>query len=506
MAHTKHYTRLKYMDIHELKGLKNCRIEFNKNLVAIMGVNGIGKSTIIQALACCFKPVDRDNEQDVLGENHPFSEFFRPNPDATWRNSKFTLTFEEVTEEKVKAESGQYENVTKKKTFPREYSKAVDRWAPRRANLPSKDVRYIGIQTCVPEIEKNKKQGRISYKKKDLTENLFQKILADVRYILNKEYIGITENTTDTTSMVGVKTPNIDYSALSMGAGEQRAFTIIKTLRELRNDSIVFIDEIDLLMHSDALKRMLRKINDIAIEKNMQVIFTTHSLVMDKVKDFVDIKYLQKNEQNTLVLEGLSSIAWDDLTGGASQPLKIFVEDDLSETIINRLAANLGIRPKIKVIKFGSITNGFTIAASYLLTNQSLNNVLVVLDGDIYRNLDEKKAMLEKFLSGSERNHSVKIEKALGIISQFCLPEGQKPEEFLFGKLKEINVDDEIIREAKKIHGVYDSHDWINVIVNRIGDNRAVVLSQIVKLCAKEEWWKVYTENIEKWLSTRKDV
>ncbi|TYZ27453.1 ATP-binding protein [Selenomonas caprae] len=505
MANIKKYTRLKSMDILELKGLNNCHIEFNKNLVAIMGVNGIGKSTIIQALACSFKPVDRGNEKDVLGENHPFSEFFRPNPDATWRNSNFTLTFEEITEVTEKKD-GKNETTKYTKTYPREYSKKVDRWAPRRAYLPIKDVRYIGIQTCVPEIEKNKKQGRISYKKEDLTEELFQKILDDVRYILNKEYIGITENTTDTTSMVGVKTPDIDYSALSMGAGEQRTFTIIKTLHELKNNSIVLIDEIDLLMHSDALKRMIHRINNIAIKKNMQVIFTTHSLVMDKMNNIVDIKFLQKGEQKTLVFEGLSSIAWDDLTGESSRPLKIFVEDDLAETIIYRLAANLNIRHKLKVMHFGSIANGFTIAASYLLTNQSLDNVLVVLDGDEYRSLDDKRKMLNQRLSGSERNHRQKIENALEIISQFCLPEGQPPEEFIFNKLKEINTDDEIICEAKKIYGVCNTHDWINTIVDRIGGNRAVVLDQIVTLCANEEWWNTYTDDVEKWLEDRKEI
>ena len=49
--------RINSLKIKKLKNLKNCNIDLsNKPLVAIMGVNGVGKSTILHALACCYKP------------------------------------------------------------------------------------------------------------------------------------------------------------------------------------------------------------------------------------------------------------------------------------------------------------------------------------------------------------------------------------------------------------------------------------------------------------------
>lgn len=42
----------------KLKNLKDLTLNFSDTrLTAIMGVNGAGKSTILHALACCYKPL-----------------------------------------------------------------------------------------------------------------------------------------------------------------------------------------------------------------------------------------------------------------------------------------------------------------------------------------------------------------------------------------------------------------------------------------------------------------
>ena len=61
----------------KLKGLHNVLIDFEKPLTAIMGVNGAGKTTVIHALACVYRP-----DENGKGEDHHFPEFFVPNTDA----------------------------------------------------------------------------------------------------------------------------------------------------------------------------------------------------------------------------------------------------------------------------------------------------------------------------------------------------------------------------------------------------------------------------------------
>lgn len=82
--------RLKEIQIQSLKGISNCTITFpaDRKVTAIMGMNGSGKSTIIHALACCYKPRNKTSK-----ENNRFSDFFTPHDDNNWRDSGFTAHF-----------------------------------------------------------------------------------------------------------------------------------------------------------------------------------------------------------------------------------------------------------------------------------------------------------------------------------------------------------------------------------------------------------------------------
>jgi len=227
------------IDIKELKGLKSLNISFDKPLTAIMGVNGSGKSTIIHALACCFSP-----ETD-WGENWKFSYFFTPNPNASWKNSRFTLHFNIVEKAETRHES-------------RLYHKDTDRWAPRYANRPIRDTIYLGIDSCLPEIEILSSTSRITYSTNSLKDKTSKKIVTDAAIILNKDYAELTSNTTATRALIGVKTQtNLVYSSLSMGSGEQRIFKILKAVHTAPAYSMILIDEIDLLLHPSALYKLI---------------------------------------------------------------------------------------------------------------------------------------------------------------------------------------------------------------------------------------------------------
>ena len=135
---------LKSVYFKKLKGLHDIKIEFSETLTAIMGVNGIGKTTVIHALACIYQP-------DGNGENHKFPEFFVPNTDATWTGSELTVTNTVLLDKKQQGSLDE-----------EEYKKNDDRWAPRYTSRPKRNVYYIGIDTCLPEIEKKTPMSRIA--------------------------------------------------------------------------------------------------------------------------------------------------------------------------------------------------------------------------------------------------------------------------------------------------------------------------------------------------------
>lgn len=477
------------IDIKELKGLKSLNISFSKPLTAIMGVNGSGKSTIIHALACCFSP------ETNWGENWKFSYFFTPNPNASWKNSRFTLRFNIIEKTGTRHES-------------RLYHKDTDRWAPRYANRPIRDTIYLGIDSCLPEIEILSSTSRITYSTNFLKDKISQKILTDAGIILNKDYAELTSNTTATRALIGVKThTNLAYSSLSMGSGEQRIFKILKAVHTAPAYSMILIDEIDLLLHPSALCKLIAILNQKAIDKHLQIIFTTHSLLMNNLKDIVDIRFLEDTPQKTLVYDYMSSDTIYLMTEIVTRPIEIFVEDNLSCSIIKLISLTLNLKSKIEIKKYGSIENAFTLAAGMILRQEDTQNVLIVLDGDKYQENNEKVKQIKKVLSGTEMDIEEKQNAALKIITQYALPLPQSSPEFnIYSMLCELppsTEETEIIKAARRIHAVSDSHNWIDTITKQIDDSSDIIMYEVLKLVSTSPKWNSYIKPITTWLSER---
>lgn len=479
---------LRQIDIQKLKGLSNVTINFDENrpLVALMGLNGVGKSTILHALACIYKPHTIDGE--LPANDYKFSYFFTPNPDATWKDSSFKVTSYDVASKKI---------------IVRDYKKASDRWTPRYVNRPERDIYYIGIQTCVPEIELEKR-NKILYTSSAYPGKTADNIRKDAAFILQKGYDELSINDSGNKKLVGVVTSDkIKYSSISMGAGEQRVFKILDIVYKAMQYSLILIDEIDLLLHIAALDRLIERLYKIAIERKLQIVFTTHSPEMQDLRDFVDIRYLQKVENRIFVYK---EITYDLLCSLSNKyddrPLVIYVEDLYAKAIVEKIALQCKAARYIDVVNFGAIENGFTVAASYMLREDEMDNVLVVLDGDLYRTDEEKIKQLKGVLSGTEENHDNKIQSILGIIKQFDLPEGKAPEEFIHDLLIHQNATNEVVICAKEIEEVKDTHQYVKYIQDRLnmGKNE---YGPIIEAVEKTTEWKKYIKPIKDWINKR---
>lgn len=477
-------SRILNIHIEKLKCLKNLDIPIEKNLTAIMGVNGMGKSTVLHALACMFSPAER-------GENHQFNFFFTPTPDASWQDSHFTLTyFDENTQSSV----------------VREYRKNTSRWSPRYANRPKRDTFYLGIDSGIPEIEKERQTSYIDYLTKDSSDDLAERIVSAAAEILNKDYQRLTSHRTKTKELFGVHTSsNITYSSLSMGAGEQRLIKILSVVYHSAPYSLILIDEIDLLLHGDAQKRLIKKLSDIAAHKNLQIIFTTHSLEIGRLTDLVDIRYLYHTKERTMVYDRITPDIIYDLNRELEQPLVIYVEDDLAETIVSYAAQQLRLSRYVKIQNIGSAQNAFTLVAGLVIEGAPLENRLAVIDGDVYRTPEEKRKQLKKLLTGTEIDHEDKISTALSAIKQLCLPADTAPEKFIYDMLLDLDEPDELTDCAKSIWTVTDSHEWLDQIVERLNQDRGIILYQIIERVSKHDKWSAYIKEVWEWLLEKQE-
>lgn len=479
------YPKQRLVNIHvdNLKGIKNLDIKFDKNLTAIMGVNGVGKSTIIHALACIYRPYKSE-------EDYKFSFFFTPNPDSSWKNSKFSIM---------------YWDENSQKEYTREYRKNTDRWTPRYTDRPQRDTYFIGIETCVPEIEKERQTSYIDYKTSLASERNSDKIIKSAAYILNKDYDQLNYHKTKKKELLGVHTKgNMKYSSLSMGAGEQRVLRILRTIYTANAYSLILIDEIDLLLHVMALKRLIHVLSEVAIQRNLQIIFTTHSMEMNKLQNFVDIRYLKSLKEKTMVYDVITPDIVYELSDNVEQLVKIYVEDILAETIVNVVASDLGMARNVTVIKLGSASNAFVLASSLILQGEDITNNFILIDGDIYRSKNDKRDAIKKVLSGTEADHDKKVDEAMELIHQLILPERTEPEKFIFDMLVELKNDSELIEIAKNLNAVSNSHQWLDNLVTRMGKSKELILYKIVDLVSEHEKWETYVSELREYLINRK--
>ena len=100
--------------------------------------------------------------------------------------------------------------------------------------------------------------------------------------------------------------------------------------------------------------------------------------------------------------------------------------------------------------------------------------------------------------------HEQKIDEAISAITQFTLPESTAPEKFIHCMLVDLDIDDEFVQYAKEINAVSDNHEWIDTVVNRMGEREEVALSRIIDIVATHPSWNNYIEPIREWLIDKK--
>ncbi len=482
---------LKSVYFKKLKCLNDISINFSDTLTAIMGVNGSGKTTVIHAIACIYRPDDGGK-----GENHRFPEFFIPNTDSLWIGSEF-----HVTNEMEGGKDGKRDI---------RYRKDSDRWSPKYVNRPKRNVYYIGIDTCLPEVEKSTTTSRIQYSSESLSGGVVENIVQDSAYILNKPYRELLDNTYRNKHFSGVVLDSgLKYSSLSMGTGEQRVLKIIEKVLNAEAYSLILIDEIDLLLHISALDRLIEKLHSIAQKKHLQIVFTTHSPEMLELEKYVSIQYLSSIGKNgkTFVYDKISADLLYPLTGKTQRPIKVYVEDKLAAAIVKEIARKHDMLPFVEIVIYGSIENAFTLAASFALCGNQLDYILIVLDGDRYKTKEAKKDQVKKKLSGTEDAVEGKWANALSIIGQFCLPKDVSPEKYLHALILEnIPPESEIFKAANEIKAVSNSHQWLYKIQERTGLSEPEIIHDLYQHSASSSEMLEYTKEVSEWLLCRRSM
>lgn len=354
---------LEWLEIKGIRGWNGERIDFRFPIVAIVGENGVGKSTILQSAASIYK----DPRRTVNQQFYP-SDFF---PDTAW---------EENTDIDIKASikegpNSQVVSVRKPGT----------RWRGIDTRRERK-VEYLDLRRIQPIYAR---MGYSRLAKRSVREASSLPFTEEQRgrfsNIVGKPYSSVRQSLTDidaNRSVSVVSINGIEYSGFHQGAGEATIAGLVS--QEIPPYSIVLIDEIETSLHPRAQRRLLRDLADISRENKVQFIITTHSpYILDELPVSARVYVFNDNGSKNVVSGISSEFALTKMDEINYPELDVYVEDDTAKILLEEIIAKYQLEylSRCSIVSFGSASVGKSLGLM-VSQNRFPRATMVFLDAD----------------------------------------------------------------------------------------------------------------------------
>ena len=385
------------MNIKNIKGIEKFKFSFplDKGIYAITGENGSGKSTLISCASTVFYQMPM------------YEHFGRPN------NASIEFEINSATRSwHYNGKKWEQENSEKKMKINGFYEGSIifgNRF---------KDTKISVINLLDSFSEEDTYPAR-----KFVIDNLGLILHNDVNYY--KELFVAKKTVADKNGLSRAtyfyRTKKGEFvSQPRMSTGENLLLSILNSLEILRkkrlehNDGrpcIVFLDEIELALHSSALRRLILFLKEVAEETNLSIFFSTHSLELLREIKAQNIFYLTKTLEDSITVTNpcYPAYATRNLYGddGYGNDLVILVEDDLAKMIIEKImiSKNIAQNIRFKILPTGGWTNTITMAFDVTSLNLLIRGtkLAVILDRDI-------KDSVPKFVSNNKQYSGIRID------------------------------------------------------------------------------------------------
>lgn len=385
------------MTIKNVKCIKELTFSFplEAGIYAITGENGSGKSTVISCASSVFYQM-------------PMTEFFGcPN------NASIEFELKGTTRKWVFDGQKWYPESSKNKMKINGFYEGSIIFGNRFRDTKLSVINVLD-QVSISDLYQasafvKENLGLILRNDKDYYSNLYvvKKHIADKMGLTRITYCNIS------------KSGNI-ISQPRMSTGENLLLSILSSLEALcnkrttHNDGrpcIVFLDEIELALHSSALRRLVLFLKDTALSVDLSIFFSTHSIELLREIKSQNIYYLSNLNNDTIMVTNpcYPAYATRNLYGddGYGNDLVILVEDDLAKIIIEKILITKKIAQniRIKILPTGGWTNTISMAYDVITSNllQKGTKIAVILDQDI-------KSQVPQFISSNKQFSGIKID------------------------------------------------------------------------------------------------
>lgn len=373
-------------------------ITFNSPITAIVGRNGTGKSTLLYLSGCAFAPPLTAGQKRTLGKT--FNEFI---PDSQRDKMPVGSSYGFIYGDDAR----QY-YVWHERTSGDEARRGNKEWdrRPRSALRKQKPTIFLGFEKNIPNplvlsdffgLTREKIAERldaIGRSNSDLVA-LKAEVVSKISHIAGKRYSKI-ERRLDKYSRLGFDAlgyvVNGQYSDIAAGSGEIGIIRMVDAIMNAPGHSLIVIDEPESGVHQIAQQRLLEFFVQEALNKNHQIVFTTHSEYMLEGLAPASILLLERSESGGSVFPQHvnKSIALREIGQSVKAKFSAVVEDDFAAILLEQiLESDPSIRQLVDIQV--AVVDGWqhmvnTEFPKRYCAYQCINHSpcpLLVLDGDV---------------------------------------------------------------------------------------------------------------------------
>lgn len=304
---------------------QSTRIEFQSPVTAIAGLNGTGKSTLLQLASTAYR--------------RPGGRYYVCNYVITG-----TLDTSPISPDAYVV----FEYWKQPPTHPPYKHKTVavtrrrSRWSGY-SRQPGRAVFFAGVSHSLPKVEE---RDLVTVFARTLTVNSTDEFSLSLRTsvgrILGTSYDQARQNHVTargrSRDIVSVERGGSAYSEINMGFGEARIHRLLSDISKLPERSLILLEEPEISLHPSAQHELGRFLVELCIEKRHQVILTTHSESLLRALPEKSRIYLVRTADGVKILPCVSVDQAASLLADQFRPsLRVLVEDEVAEHIVTEL-------------------------------------------------------------------------------------------------------------------------------------------------------------------------
>lgn len=437
--------RLEWVEIKGLRGWTGQRFELRYPIMAVIGENGVGKSTVLQAAASVYKSPKKSRFA---------SDFF---PDTAWEDIKDASIRFSYCEGLRKSVEGSLR-------------KPGERWRGNPTR-PERNVSYIDLTRIQPV------PARVGYTKlvrsphKEVSATLFDRYrLERFSQVMGQAYdlAKMALTTADPKRPVPVLAQHggTTYSGFHQGAGETTVAELLEA--DIPKYSIVLIDELESSLHPRAQRRLIHDLTERCREGEWQIVLTTHSPYVIAELPPIARAYIMEMGAVREIIYGVSpAFAMTKMDDVPQPECDLYVEDSRAQTLLTEVLVEHApqLVDRCQIIPYGAASVG-----------KSLGQMV------IHKRFPRPSCV---FIDGDQAT-------AIGCIN---IPGDDAPEVVIFETLKARNwegISERVGRSyavvadaCSRAMAVSDHHQWVNDAASKL-----VLRSDVLWTAMCAEWAK----------------